>query len=110
MNPEQRKACVSCGEPVHPDDPKRHGYGGVSHIEYRCVELLRYRLEAADARIKQLEEAVETIADPILFLSKEADKVGASLDGRAAISIASDPAWMNSVAKAALCRAGKEGT
>lgn len=60
------RLCAKCGLPIHRDDAVRHGYGGPSHVEYRCVELLQYQLRAAfrsldeeRARVCRAKEAAD---------------------------------------------------
>lgn len=46
--------------------------------------------------------ALEKIANPIVYLQKEAEKSGASLNGQAAIMLANDANWLRDIAKKAL--------
>lgn len=67
----------------------------------RCMCDLRPR-EPRDERIARLEEALESIADPIAYMRKAAKASGSTLNGMIAMQMANDANWLKEVARIAL--------
>ena len=59
-------------------------------------------IEAKEARISELREALNKIADPIAFLRQEALASDAQLIGSVAVQVSEDANWLKSVAREAL--------
>lgn len=59
-------------------------------------------LTAALGREEALRVALRDIVDPISRMQREADKVGAILDGASAVRIADNPEYLRGIARAAL--------
>lgn len=57
---------------------------------------------AAASRLKELEEALRNIADPIPYLEREAREQGAHLNGSMAVMLSTDHNFLRSIAKNAL--------
>jgi hypothetical protein len=53
----EEDTCYKCGEPIHPSEPVRHGYGGRSHESARCIWLLQEK--AKREYVRGLETAAE---------------------------------------------------
>jgi hypothetical protein len=52
-------------------------------------------------------EALRKIAYPISYLQEEATKIGAKLEGQAAVQLSKDPQWLRSIAEDCLKEIGE---
>jgi hypothetical protein len=53
-------------------------------------------------RVRELEEALQAIVNPILYLRTEAEKEGGTLNGAAAVALSKDAEFLKSIARQAL--------
>jgi hypothetical protein len=58
--PETPHRCCNCWHEIHSSDAVRYGYGGASHEASRCIQLLELDVEAANTRVAELEEELES--------------------------------------------------
>jgi len=72
-----------------------------SSPEYRQRALCE-NCERLEKRIKVLEDALNKIANPIIYLQSKAEKEGSKLDGLMAIEFSNSASCLKEIARAAL--------
>ena len=65
--------------------------------------------QTTDEKLKITTQALEKISLPLRWLSEEAERNGAKLDGFMACQIADDPRWLRKIAADALVSISLEG-
>lgn len=87
-----------------------HLRDSVVEIMNRMINKQQDQLQQKDQRIKELEEALDKIANPIKYMRIEAEKQGGKLDGYMAIQLSKDANYLQSIAKEFLYKIISERT
>lgn len=73
-----------------------------AHLRKEMLTAWQAATALQDARVREMEEALEAIIHPIRHLQKEAEREGHKLDGMMAVVLAKDTEFLKSIARQAL--------